>query len=411
MARITNTGGFAGGAATVPVRVPADKPDKPEESNTVQAVVATKPPKKKKKPPKKPARQQPAEYNPLLAPFKTPNEIRAEAAQLAAMGAPSEATLRQQQAAEEQGITGYTTGLSGRLAGLAAESAAQNRALLGGYQARAAQAQAGGESAVAAAGGPAGMAPSGPSEVTANTLAALGAIPQTYAPAAQLTGAGLVGQSRLNLGQALAKRSGQVSSDTARYLQQLQDREVQRAISQGTLSQNQARLGLQQSQAEFGQQMDIAKFGLEQQRTAQGWQRLANQAARDASKGKASAGKGLQSAKNSILTNYDKYIGSVAPTGKFEYTIYYTDNSGALQRVPRTITASNQAEAISQATGMVPSTSAGTLSAEQGNAVLGPPTTQQVIQNVAPILINKGATRAQALKWIQTYLLPRIQVS
>lgn len=356
-------------------------------------------------------KQRPAEYNPLLAPFKTPNQIRAEAAALAALGVVPEETLRSQQALEEAGIRGLTTGLSGRLAGLASESAAQNRGILTGYQNLAGQAQAGGESAVAAAGGPAGMAPAGSQQVTANTLAALGAVPQTYAPAAELTGAGLIGQSRANLSKALAERSARLSADTAKYLQQLQSDELQRAISGATLEQNQARLNLSGEQEAWNQKVDLARLEQSNARIKQGWQRLANQAKRDAAKNKASKGKGLQSAKNSILTNYDKYIGDVSPTGKFEYTIYYQAKDNTLQRVPRTVIAANESDAIKQATGMVPNESVGTISAEQGKALLGPPSVQQVINNVAPILINKGATRAQAIKWIRMYLLPRITTS
>jgi hypothetical protein len=106
--------------------------------------------------------------------------------------------------------------LTGRLAGLGNEYAATLGGLTSQYGQLAGQAQSAGESAAAAAGAPTSIAP-GASPTVATTMAALGAIPATYAPAAAMRGAMLGGEARSALTKALADRATKVSSDTAKY--------------------------------------------------------------------------------------------------------------------------------------------------------------------------------------------------
>lgn len=345
-----------------------------------------------------------AKRNPLTAPFKTPNELRAEAARLAALGAVSEESLRTESAAQQADISGLTTGLSGRLAGLSNEYQAGLRGLAGAYTGFAGEAQRTGESLAAAAGAPSGLAP-GASSTVQNTLLALGAVPATYAPAAEMRGAMLGGEARAALTKALTDRASKISADTAKYLYQLRDDELQRAIAQETSAQNLARLGLSQESQAWDQQMDVANLGLGQQRVAQSWQRLAQQAANAGSKAGKDRAKAIQSTKDRILLDIDKWTGASVPTGKYEYTVYFTDPAKGVQKVPKTIIASSASEAQAQAGSLVPAPFVASVEVEQGSEQLGVPSAAQIVSRIVPILVNKGMSRAKATAWVRKNII------
>jgi hypothetical protein len=163
--------------------------------------------------------------NPLLAPYKSPAQLRKEAAELAALSVASEESLRTQQGLQETGLTGLTTALSNRLSGVSNDYAGMLRGLQGSYNTVAGDATSAGETALAAAGAPTSTPVAGANPLMASNFAALGAVPATYAGAAELTGAQLVGGSKAKLQDALIARSNTVSANTAKYLQQLQDTE------------------------------------------------------------------------------------------------------------------------------------------------------------------------------------------
>lgn len=342
--------------------------------------------------------------NPLMRRFMTPNEIRAEAARLAALSVPSTQAIQQQYAAEQAGIQGLTGALSARLGDIAAQQTAGLAGFGDLYSKLAGGAQAAGQAVAAAAGAPAvapGATPTIAPEFMRQAYAVTG-----YQPAAEAVGARLGAESRANLTKALVDRATKVSADTAKYLQSLRDTELQRAISQSTLEQNQARLGLSQQQEAWNQYVDT-------QRINQGWQRISDQAAKAAANAATKAAgnrkKAIQNAKDSILNNIDKWTGASVATGTYEFNVYYTDpTTQELKKVPKTITASNASDAKMKAASMVPSVSASTVQVEQGNQILGSPTSQQVLQKVVPILVNAGMSRKNAIAWVNANMLPGI---
>jgi hypothetical protein len=188
--------------------------------------------------------------------------LRKEAAELAALSVASEESLRTQQGLQETGLTGLTTALSNRLSGVSNDYAGMLRGLQGSYNTVAGDATSAGETALAAAGAPTSTPVAGANPLMASNFAALGAVPATYAGAAELTGAQLVGGSKAKLQDALIARSNTLSANTAKYLQQLQDTEYSKAIAKVTADQNAARLGID-SQYKAGQ------LGVAQSRAAE----------------------------------------------------------------------------------------------------------------------------------------------
>lgn len=337
-----------------------------------------------------------AKRNPLTAPFKTPNELRAEAARLAALGAVSEESLRTESAAQQADISGLTTGLSGRLAGLSNEYQAGLRGLASAYTGLAGQAQQTGESLAAAAGAPSGLAP-GASPTVATTMAALGAVPATYAPAAEMRGAMLGGEARAALTKALADRASKISADTAKYLYQLRDDELQRAIAQETSAQNLARLGLSQESQAWDQQMDVAGLNLRQQSLSLQAQRLANQIAKDAASASSKGAKNIQSVKNRILFNVGKFTApKQVNSGTYEFK--FSSPAGDLSAVGSSADDAWQ-NAINS--GQVASETRYTTFTQGGEIKKDvAPNNEDVIKALQPSLVNAGMKPKAARAWI-----------
>ncbi len=359
-------------------------------------------PKKKKKKKKKPEKPTTPAYNPFTAPFKTPSELRAEAARLAALGSTSEEALRAQQQQEETGLAGLTGGLSTALRGVSEAQTAGLAGLGSLYQQLGGAAQSAAQSAAAAAGAPTSIAPG----VTPTAIAAFpgyGAAVRAYESVAPVIGAQLVGASRANLAKALTQRASQVSSDTAKYLRQLQQEEIDRAIAQTTAEQNMARLGLSEQElglkaqdVAFGQQIDLAKLNLAQQK-------LAAQIAKDNRSFGKDKRKKIQSTQQKILNNVETW--TTGQTGEREYEISFLDGAGA----PKSVTSYGRTpqEAVDRVKNSIP---ADKLQGNQydvlpGSAIEGRLGTAAVLAKVVPLLVNAGMTRANARRWVMNNVL------
>ncbi len=258
-------------------------------------------------------------FNPLLTPFKTPAQLREEAIRLAEIGAPSEASLREQQAREEAGLTGLTTATAGALQNILGETQAGLRAFGDVYGRVGAGATSAAESALAAAGAPTSVAPT----VSEADRARLGSQLAAYsAPllglpgAAQATGQRLIGASQANLAKALTQRASQISSDTAKYLQQLQGLEYEKAVAQETARQNAARLGLSAEEAQRDYEIAQANLGLRQQTVAQGWYNAETSRMNAMKTGNKNTD--AKNAKKDILGNLDKWTAADSGIGEFE---------------------------------------------------------------------------------------------
>jgi hypothetical protein len=368
------------------------------------ATPAPQPKKKKKKKPQEPQKQQPVAYNPFTERFKTPGELRAEAARLAALSVPSEESLREQQAREEAGLAGLAGQLTGRVQQYVGQTGAGLAGLGALYGNIVGQARTAGEQAAAAAGAAPGVVtPAQPSESVAAQMANIGGAMAGFVPAAAMTGAQLVGASKQSLSKALADRASRISENTAKYLQQLQQSEVERAIAQQTAAQNAARLGLaerefglEQQESAFGQQVDLARLNLSQQRLALDIAETNQGFGKDKRKK-------IASAKTKILENADDW--TTGDTGKFSFKFQFLDANGR----PASVDAvgANEQEALGQVSGLLPSNVLANQSytiqrgsREQGD--LGP---QAVLAKVVPILVNSGMTRKNARAWVIKNLL------
>jgi hypothetical protein len=406
----TATSGFAEGVPPPP-RKPK-KPKKPKATTTTTATTAAPGKTAAQKAADKKAAQKKAadkrkaaaaaaaaaERNPLTSSFKTPNELRAEAARLAAMGSASEESLRTESAAQQRDISGLSTALTGRLAGLGNEYAATLGGLTSQYGQLAGQAQSAGESQAAAAGAPTSIAP-GASPTVATTMAALGAVPATYAPAAAMRGAMLGGEARAALTKALADRATKISGDTAKYLYQLQQDEMSKAVSQAASDQNALRLGLSQQSAEFGQQVDLAQLEQGQQRINIQAQKAAAQIQKDLDALGGKSAKKIQSAKDKILTTPFKWTKpKKVPTGEYEFTFedgkkkYSSTGRNAEEAKARLGSAINQNIVYPY---------------KQGKEIIKSvaPNNEDVIKLVLPILVNAGMKQKNARLWILKNIL------
>ena len=412
----TATSGFS---ESGPLRKPK-KPKKQKATTTTTATVAAAPGKTaaEKAAAKKAARKKAAderkaaaaaaaaaERNPLTSSFKTPNEIRAEAARLAALGSVSEESLRTESAAQQRDISGLSTALTGRLAGLGSEYAATLGGLTSQYGQLAGQAQSAGESAAAAAGAPTSIAP-GASPTVATTMAALGAVPATYAPAAAMRGAMLGGEARSALTKALADRATKVSSDTAKYLYQLQQDEMSKAVAQSASAQNAARLAQSGEAEAWNQQVDVANIGIRQQNANTSAQRAAASVLAASGKGAKAKQKAIRDMQKDILLKLDTWTASDAKdSGNREYTIYYTDELGKLQEVPKKVIAANADEARRKAVVNVPEAAVETIQTEEGKAVGRPYTSAELTNQLVRLLVQQGMNRKKAINWVRANVI------
>lgn len=404
----SDSSGFYGGAATLPVTV--NGKTQLNVGNSYQSSLgknsdtsgggggsAAVVPKEKKKKKKKKEKAKATPYNPLYSEFKTPAELRKEAAELAALSVASEDSIKAQQALQETGLTGLSTALGNRLAGLNTEYQATLGGLGSAYGQTAANTAAATNEQLIASGAPSSVAPVGANPMLANTIALLGAVPSQYAATAAATGAQLVGGSRAALSKSLTDRANTVSANTAKYLLALRDTEVQRAISQGTLAQNQQRLGLSADDQAWDRQVDTARI-------SQGWQRLAQSAANAGAKAGKDKAKAIKNTKAQILADVDKWTGPTIPSGKFEYTVYYTEGE-TLKKVPKTVFALSESDAITQAKAFVPQSSAATITADKGKAELVAGSAAQILNKITVQLVNQGMTKANAQAWVRQFVL------
>jgi len=339
-----------------------------------------------------------AAKNPLTAPFKTPAELRRDAAELAAMGVGSEDTLRATAAQQQAGLGGLTSALTGTLTGIADRTQAGLAGFGNLYSQLAGQAQSAGQSAAAAAGAPTTIA-AGASPTVASNLANLSAPTMGYAPAAAVTGAQMVGAVTANLTKALMNRSSKLSADTAKYLYQLKNDEIQRAISQGTLAQNQARLGLSAEQEAWNQKVDAARLQQSQQGLNLRAQSLQRQINNDALRYGIGTPKGISAAQKSLLEKAQQLVkpGKTA-TGLFEYQIQVPamDSLGNTTYKTQTITAANQGAADEMAKN----------AGAQGAQLVGEsfsysaPSRAEATAKFVSILVSQGMSKAAARKWV-----------
>lgn len=379
-------------------------PDKPANGGSSTSSGSSKKNPGKKKPPKK---EPPAPYNPLYSPFKTPADLRKDAAELAALGVGSEDALRATAAQQQAGLSGLTSALTGTLTGIADRAQAGLAGFGNLYTNLANTAQSAGQSAAVAAGAPTSVAP-GASATVASNLANLAAPTMGYAPAAAVTGAQMVGAVTANLTKALMDRSSKLSADTAKYLYQLQNDEVQRAISQGTMAQNEARLNLSGNQEAWNQKMDVANYGLKQQSLALQQQKIAQSIINADSKGKKSQQQKIQGAKDRILNNISKWTMIDDPNAT-TYDVRYYDTLGTIQTVP--VQAGSETEARAKWEAALPADQRAVLSSKFQSATAGKAgtrkaTQQEIISLVLPILVNKGMNRKNAIAWIITNIVP-----
>jgi hypothetical protein len=341
----------------------------------------------------------PTTYNPLYSKFKTPSELRKEAAELAAMGVGSEDALKSVAAQQQAGLGGLTSALTGTLTGIADRTQASLAGFGNLYSQLAGQAQSAGQSQAAAAGAPTSIAP-GASPTMASNLANLSAPTMGYAPAAAVTGAQMVGAVTANLTKALMDRSSRLSADTAKYLRDLQDTEIQRAISQGTLAQNEARLGLTAEENEWERQVDAARIQQGNQRLSIQAQKAAAQIQKDLANSTADAAKNIKDAKGDILLNVQKWTKpKTVKTGEYNWKITIGDNT--YSSTGRTVDEAkrNLGSAIDQAVEI----DGYTQGREVSRSVV--PNNEDVIRVLQPILVNAGMTPRNARAWILTNVL------
>ena len=388
-------------------RVENDAKDDGNDGGGGAAPVAAppKPPKKKpgkKKPPKREA------YNPLTAPFLTPRQIREEAARLAALSVANEQTLRDESARQESGLSQLTGSLTGTLTGIGERQTAAMQGLGNLYSTIAQGAQQAGQTAAAAAGAPTEIA-QGATPMVAASMANLTAPLQGYAPAAAATGARLVGEARGALTKALADRANQISANTAKYLQQLQGTELERAVANVTAQQNATRLGLSAQEQAQDFQIDQANLGLREQTVAQGWARLAQSAAKAAQSAGSSRTKKVQAVKNDILENLTDWTNpSRQPTGKYDFTVQWADSTGPGE--PVRVQAASMSEAITEAKKKIPVAAHGSIDALQGDVVYSdvPVDRTKMIRRMRQVLVNSGMSQKAATQWINRNVLPLI---
>ena len=345
-----------------------------------------------------------AKRNPLTAPFKTPFELRKEAAELAAMGVGSEDALRATAAQQQAGLGGLTSALTGTLTGLADRTQAGLAGFGNLYSQLAGQAQSAGQSQAAAAGAPTSIAP-GASPTMASNLANLAAPTMGYAPAAAITGEQMKGAVTANLTKALMDRSSKLSADTAKYLYQLRNDEIDRAISQGTLAQNATRLNLSAQNQTWDQQVDAAKLAQTNTRIAQTWAKI-NDARLKAG---GSGTKAIASVKKTILADPTKWT---EPTSVFSgtntYKIVVDTALGGPQEF--TVQGASPEDALASAKAKYPSVASNPNVTTGNLTYVGPVQSQQlpkrgdVTRRLVNQLVNAGMTRANASKWIAANL-------
>lgn len=362
------------------------------------------------------SQRQQARLNPLNAPFKTPAQLRAEAERMAELSVTPEATLREEQQKQETGLgalTGTTTSLLG---GYQQQVAGGLQGLGSMYQNIAGAASEAGQEALAAAGAATTAAPGAVAAVPAE-FANLVASTAGYVPAAAATGQRLIGESRLGLTKALTDRSNTLSSNMAKYLDELKQREYEKAVAQEVNRQNVARLGLQEQQIASDIQMDAANLELKRQGLALDAQQLllniekeANRQTNKIRDERRKKNEKIKIAKREILANADELF-KVAeyPSGKFKWTINYTvaaERPGELPRASsveiEATTEENAFKTFKENYGEDFNPTVATRGAPA--TIFRAPTTAEVNRSIVKTLMTAGMTRKGALAFIRRRL-------
>jgi hypothetical protein len=277
-------------------------------------------------------------YNPLMTKFQSPYEIRKQAEDLAALGAPSEESIRQLGAQQIAGIGGLTAALQGRLADVNTQNQASVAGLSQVYRDIAAQAQGAGTSAAAAAGaggeGVAAPVAAGGTPTVVPALQAYAAQTANLAPAAGVVGAGLEAQARSGLTKSLLDRANTVSSDTAKYLNQLQQQEYQKATGIETIRQNAALLGLKKDTLAANTAYQSGRLAASNTSNQIKLMQLQRQTKADQMKFGQNSAKPVNNLLQSILTSADT-IGATQnrqdPSGLRSYTVKVQDALGDMK--------------------------------------------------------------------------------
>ena len=445
----SDSSGFYGGAATVPVLVGGRKPRDPSKTGLAFSGTSNRPggkkPKDKKPTDKKPQQQQqsnngngsgstgsadtPADtgqtaaekkaaqraanaaarankYNPLVTRYKSPAELRAEAAELAALSVASEDSLRSQQALQETGLTGLSTALGNRLAGLNTEYQATLGGLGSAYGRTAANTAAATNEQLIASGAPSSVAPVGANPMLANTIALLGAVPSQYAATAAATGAQLVGASQNTLSKALTDRANTVSANTAKYLLALRDTEYNKAIANVTAEQNAARLGVD-SQYKAGM-LGVAQTNAQTKIDANAIKRENNVLKREIAAAGGTGKKAIRAAQRGLLGSAKTYVaGITSASGDSTYSVTLNprDPMDDIKTIP--IVAANPEEAKKKAAKLYGTSSAGgpgydiaDVVLDRANSSTVVPTKEQVIQRTIGFLTMPGMNPNAARQWI-----------
>jgi len=335
--------------------------------------------------------------NPLLAPYKSPAQLRKEAADLAAFSVASEDSLRSQQALQETGLTGLSTALGNRLGGLNTEYRATLSGLGNAYGGSAAATTAATNEQLIASGAPSSVAPVAANPMLGNTIALFGAVPSQYATTAAATGAQLVGSSRAALQKSLTDRANTVSANTAKYLLALRDTEYNKAIAKVTAEQNAARLGVD---AEYkGGQLGVA-----QSRAATAAGQLTRQIEKDKKAGK-TAGSTIKTVQRGILANPNSWTEPTYSSNDYEWTFAVGPGQTATGIGPDRDTAIKNAQASGALTADVVVQNRGNSSwGTQGNAVKVIPKYEDVQAQLMSILVNAGMGPKKASAWIATFM-------
>ena len=340
--------------------------------------------------------------NPMYSAFKTPADLRNEAAQLAALSVPSEQYLRDIAASQQTGIAGLTNALTGTLTGLADRTQAGLAGFGNLYTNLANTAQSSGQSAAAAAGAPTNGVP-GASATMASNLANLSAPTMGYAPAAAVTGAQMQGAVTANLTKALTDRANTISSDTAKYLTQLQNQEYQKSVAQLTAGQNAARLGLSTKTANQNYNIKQNQLLLQQSALDLRAKSINAKIAADKLRYGAASNKTVSGAKNSVLgADWTKPVKQ--DTGMRTWDVYYQKpgTAGGAPSVGKvTVHAKDGNSANASAQALIGAGMSITNSQDVGAYYQDvSPSRAQIEAKITSILQNSGMKPGQIKAWI-----------
>lgn len=364
--------------------------------------------------------RQQARLNPLNAPFKTPAQLRAEAQRMAELSVVPEETLRAEQQKQETGLGALTGTTTSMLGGYQQQVAGGLQGLGQMYQNIAGTASEAGQEALAAAGAATTAAPGAVAAVPAE-FANLVASTAGYVPAAAATGQRLIGESRLGLTKALTDRANTLSSNMAKYLDELKQREYEKAVAQEVNRQNIARLGLQEQQIAADVAMDEANLALKRQGLALDAQRLLldiekesnRQANRFADKNKKKREK-IRSAQEQILASVDELFKPAEyATSKRKYKVNYVIPApGTEDPLGQPKTGSTEVEATSLEDAQevfgkqYPGFTFANASALGFVTEFRVPKRSEVLNSTVRTLVKAGMTRKRARRFVLDEVLP-----